>query len=46
MQNDSNEKVPVKKQKPSISENFTKIESEAAVAVMKHKDGQIEKRKL
>ena len=35
----------VRKQNP-ITEHFKKINKEAAIGIMKHKDGRIEKRKL
>jgi len=41
----SQNKKHVKRQKP-ITEDFKKINGEAAVGIMKHKDGTIEKRKL
>jgi len=37
--------TPVNRKKP-IAESFRKINKEAAIGIMKHKDGTIEKRKL
>ena len=43
--NQEQQQKAVSKNKP-MSEHFKKINKEAAIGIMKHKDGRIEKRKL
>jgi len=45
IENKNTQQKTVSKQKP-MTDNFRKINKDAVIGIMRHKDGKIEKRKL